>query len=130
MNALLRTVAAASAALGLVSVGGALAAPATQTMAAQTGLISGVYDLNHPLTLEQTQWVFGGRNYCFYVNGWHGPGYYWCGYAFRRGLGWGGPEGWRGWHRRADWRRDHWRRDHWRRDHWRRDRWRDHHHPR
>jgi len=45
----------------------------------------------------QAQFFFGGRNYCFYPDGWHGPGYYWCGYAFRRGFGWGGPTGWHGW---------------------------------
>jgi hypothetical protein len=52
-----------------------------------------------PNDIEQAQFFFGGRNYCWYDDGWHGPGYYWCGYAFRRGLGWGGAEGWHGWHR-------------------------------
>jgi hypothetical protein len=47
--------------------------------------------------VEKTQFVFGGRNYCFYTNGWRGPGWYWCGYASRRGHGWGGPSGWHGW---------------------------------
>jgi hypothetical protein len=49
------------------------------------------------LQVEKTQFVFGGRQYCFYPAGWHGPGFYFCGYAWRRGLGWGGPVGWRGW---------------------------------
>jgi hypothetical protein len=49
-------------------------------------------------SIKQAQFIFGGRNCCFYLDGWHGPGFYWCGYAYRRGLGWGGPEGWRGWH--------------------------------
>jgi hypothetical protein len=48
--------------------------------------------------LEQTQYIYGGRRYCFYVDGWHGPGWYWCGYRHRRGYGWGGAEGWRGWY--------------------------------
>ncbi len=43
------------------------------------------------------QYVYGGRNHCWYPNGWHGPGWYWCGYRWRRGLGWGGPAGWQGW---------------------------------
>jgi hypothetical protein len=47
--------------------------------------------------LEETQFIYEGRRHCFYPDGWHGPGWYWCGYNFRRGLGWGGPEGWRGW---------------------------------
>ncbi len=50
------------------------------------------------LPVQDTQYFFGGRNYCFYPDGWHGPGWYWCGYAFRRGFGWGGGEGFHGWH--------------------------------
>jgi hypothetical protein len=49
------------------------------------------------LPVEKTQFIFGGREYCFYPAGWHGPGFYFCGYAWRRGFGWGGPVGWRGW---------------------------------
>jgi hypothetical protein len=49
------------------------------------------------LPVQDTQYFFGGRNYCFYPDGWHGPGWYWCGYAFRRGFGWGGGSGWNGW---------------------------------
>ncbi|MGA3302855.1 MAG: hypothetical protein ABSC72_06150 [Methylovirgula sp.] len=40
---------------------------------------------------------FGGHNYCWYPDGWQGPGWYWCGYAERQGYGWGGGEGWHGW---------------------------------
>lgn len=46
---------------------------------------------------EQAQFLFGGRQYCFYPNGWHGAGWYRCGFHLRRGLGWGGPMGWQGW---------------------------------
>jgi hypothetical protein len=54
-----------------------------------------------PTDVQQSQFIFGGRNYCFYPNGWNGPGFYWCGYAWRRGFGWGGGHGWHGWdHRR------------------------------
>ena len=49
-------------------------------------------------TVEKTQFVYLGQDYCWYPDGWHGPGFYWCGYAWRRGFGWGGPIGWRGWH--------------------------------
>ena len=38
--------------------------------------------------VEKTQYVYGGRRYCWYDNGWQGPGWYWCGYAFRQGFGW------------------------------------------
>jgi len=55
------------------------------------------------------QFAFGGRNYCFYPNGWNGPGFYWCGYAHRRGYGWGGRSGWRGWHHHGYHGRPHYR---------------------
>lgn len=51
--------------------------------------------------IETVQYIYGGRNYCFYPDGWHGPGWYWCGYAFRRGFGWGGGYGFRGWDHRG-----------------------------
>jgi hypothetical protein len=51
--------------------------------------------------IENVQYIFGGRNYCFYPAGWHGPGWYWCGYNLRRGYGWGGGYGFRGWDHRG-----------------------------
>jgi hypothetical protein len=42
-------------------------------------------------------YVVEGRHYCFYFQGWHGPGWYRCGFAHRRGFGWGGVYGWQGW---------------------------------
>ena len=45
----------------------------------------------------KTQYIYGGQNYCWYLNGWQGPGWYWCGYAWDEGLGWGGGYGWNGW---------------------------------
>ena len=42
-------------------------------------------------------YIVEGRRYCFYFNGWHGPGWYRCGFAYQRGLGWGGVYGWQGW---------------------------------
>ena len=67
-------------------------------------------------------YMYGGHRYCWYDEGWRGSGWYWCGYANRRGYGWGGGEGWRNWDRyggRRD-RDDHDRghdRDHDRGDH-------------
>ena len=50
------------------------------------------------LTLtNQVDFIFGGRKHCWYEDGWNGPGWYWCGYATRKGKGWGGGEGYRGW---------------------------------
>jgi hypothetical protein len=86
-------------------------------------------------------YFWSGHRYCWYDDGWQGPGWYWCGYPWRDGIGWGGPFGWRGWRgghegrwdRRDDHRGDHWDRggdrhgDHWDRgddrhgDHWDRD---------
>src|SRR5262245_43712679 len=42
-------------------------------------------------------YVVEGRRYCFYFDGWRGAGWYRCGFAHRRGLGWGGVYGWQGW---------------------------------
>ncbi|HXT09709.1 MAG TPA: hypothetical protein VN715_22605, partial [Roseiarcus sp.] len=47
--------------------------------------------------VEHVQFVYGGRTYCWYDGGWKGPGWYYCGYAWRSGLGWGGGYGWRNW---------------------------------
>ena len=41
--------------------------------------------------------IIEGYRYCFYFNGWHGPGWYRCGFAWRRNLGWGGEYGWQSW---------------------------------
>jgi len=50
--------------------------------------------------VDQVQFFFGGRRHCWYADGWHGPGWYWCGYRLRHGLGWAGGEGFRGWRHR------------------------------
>jgi hypothetical protein len=42
--------------------------------------------------------IFRGHRYCFSFDGWHGPGWYRCGWAWRRGLGWGGVYGWNNWY--------------------------------
>jgi hypothetical protein len=58
--------------------------------------------------VEKTQFLFEGHRHCFYLDGWHGPGWYWCGYHHRQGLGWGGPEGWQGWrHEEREERREY-----------------------
>ena len=90
---LLSTLAAgALAASSMVSI--AVAAPISDQTAVQQMTQSFA-------PIEKTQFFFGGRNYCFYASGWRGPGWYWCGYAWRRGYGWGGGRGWHGWHEGA-----------------------------
>jgi hypothetical protein len=89
--------AAASAATLLVAPllsGRAEAAP----VVGLTGIGLAVQDLN---VIESVQYVYRGRRFCWYPDGWNGPGWYWCGYRVRRGLGWGGPVGFRGWVYRA-----------------------------
>jgi hypothetical protein len=53
------------------------------------------------LPVENAQFFFLGHNFCWYDDGWQGPGWYWCGYAWNNGYGWGGAEGWNGWNRGA-----------------------------
>jgi hypothetical protein len=47
--------------------------------------------------IENSQYSYGGRRYCWYDDGWNDAGWYWCGYNYRRGFGWGGSRGYRGW---------------------------------
>ena len=60
----------------------------------------------HAFVVRTQVFVYGGRRHCFYWDAWRGPGWYWCGYAWREGYGWGGGPGWQGrrhhsraWHR-------------------------------
>ena len=34
------------------------------------------------LPVEQAQFFFLGHNFCWYDDGWQGPGWYWCDYAW------------------------------------------------
>jgi hypothetical protein len=72
-----------------------------------------------PSLMQQAQYYWNGREYCWYDDGWQGPGWYWCGYAWRRGYGWGGAWGWNNWRFRDD--GDRWERREFRRE-WRDDR--------
>jgi len=49
-------------------------------------------------TANAEDFVYKGHKQCWYDQGWKGPGWYWCGYQSRDGKGWGGPEGFQGWH--------------------------------
>jgi hypothetical protein len=86
------------------------------------GIESGLVD-----TVAVRVYVHEGRRYCFYFEGWHGPGWYRCGFAWRRGIGWGGVYGWNSWSY-GPWERRHHRHGNWQ-DHRRGDRngnWQDH----
>ena len=61
-----------------------------------------------PVPVAPYPYLFGNQRYCWYDSAWNGPGWYYCGYAFRRGFGWGGAYGWNGWRGgRGGGRRDH-----------------------
>jgi hypothetical protein len=82
-----------AAALGLsLAAGGASAGqlPAADGPAGATAparLVFGVYSGGDRAVLQQAQFVLGGRSYCWYGSAWSGPGFYWCGYAWRNGYG-------------------------------------------
>ncbi len=84
------TVAAAALGAGTILTSTAQAAPAGQS--GQLGAAADTLNM-----IEKTQFFFGGREYCWYDDGWNGPGFYWCGEYLRRGFGWGGGYGWHGW---------------------------------
>jgi hypothetical protein len=85
--------------LGLVAALSATTAPVVAEAQVQPpgGLIFGVDRAVDRPALDPVQFFWGGRNFCWYDGGWSGPGWYWCGYAWRRGYGWGGGYGWHGW---------------------------------
>jgi hypothetical protein len=62
-----------------------------------TGIHTAIDDLN---VVQDAQYVYEGRRHCWYTRAWNGAGWYRCGYASRRGHGWGGADGWNGWNRR------------------------------
>ncbi len=100
MKTLLMTLAAGAAVLSF-AVGRAEAGSIEAPVLIRSGdiaVVPAVLGVGQDLGLfQKTQWFWGGRHYCWYDFGWRGPGFYWCGYANRRGYGWGGPGGWRGW---------------------------------
>ena len=83
-----------------LALAAAVALPLANTAEAAIGDgIAASHIASRLLPVEKAQFFFGGRQYCWYDDGWQGPGWYWCGYAWRSGFGWGGGEGWNGWHR-------------------------------
>ena len=75
-----------------------LAQSASPSLAAIGGGLSFVRDsAAQDPSIVDAQFIFGGRQYCWYDDGWRGPGWYWCGYAYRSGYGWGGGVGWNHW---------------------------------
>jgi hypothetical protein len=79
---------------GLVSLLFAARAKAGVGLAAET--LGSLWRVPRPVERIQ-YYVLGGDDYCWYPDGWEGPGWYQCGYEWNYGLGWGGPYGWNGW---------------------------------
>ena len=105
------TLAVAAGALLVATQANAGSFPVNKLTGAESGLVDQV---------AVRVYVHEGRRYCFYFDGWHGPGWYRCGFAWREGIGWGGVYGWNSWtygpyerrhHRHGDWQ-DHRRGDH------------------
>ncbi|MBV8846023.1 MAG: hypothetical protein JO307_24705 [Bryobacterales bacterium] len=85
-----------------ISIAAASAMIAATGGNSQAGVIAppGWHEAADELALmEKVQFTWNGRRYCWYDGGWRGSGWYWCGFNRRRGAGWGGPAGWRGWRR-------------------------------
>jgi hypothetical protein len=83
---------AAMAALSIIAFA-RLEGSARAAQVAQTTLIAGVHSLRH-----SPPFIYRGHPYCWYGAAWRGPGWYRCGYAWHRGLGWGGDSGWHSWY--------------------------------
>ena len=85
----------------VLSISLSLAIAASSADSAQAaigeGLLPAHQQFGDMTSVSRVQFVYGGYNYCWYPNGWRGPGFYWCGYALQIGVGWGGGWGWRGW---------------------------------
>ncbi len=90
-----RFVTAITAAAALVAGGAMMGASAGAAPLGAPGAIRAAADTLN--VIEDVQFVYSGRNYCWYDDGWHGPGWYWCGYGARVGFGWGGGFGWNNW---------------------------------
>jgi len=81
-------------AVATVLAGGMLMGSPAAALGPSAGVRMAVDGIN---LAQDVGFVYGGRKHCWYPTGWLGPGWYWCGYNLRRGLGWGGPAGWQGW---------------------------------
>jgi hypothetical protein len=82
------TLAVAAGALLVATQANAGSFPVNKLTGAETDLVDQV---------AVRVYVHEGRRYCFYFDGWHGPGWYRCGFAWRQGIGWGGVYGWNSW---------------------------------
>ncbi len=80
---------------GAVSVA-ALGAP-TASAVPLNGAAQPMANTKAAETVQVARMFWDGDWYCFYWDGWNGPGWYLCDYGWNYGYGWGGHPGWRGW---------------------------------
>ena len=95
------------------SAGNALAAPVDTA-----GMIRATAEGSN--LLKTVGYVWGGQTYCWYDDGWQGPGWYVCDYGpWVSGLWWGGGYHWNNWHggHSHDWYNHHGHHDHHNGDH-------------
>src|ERR1700704_4416547 len=91
MRKLVTTLLAAAA---FVAAGSVINRADAMPLGDPTGVRGAIDELN---IIDNVQYYYGGRRYCWYEDGWNGPGWYWCGHYLVPGLYWGGGVGWRGW---------------------------------
>ena len=91
MHKLLTTIAAAAA---FIAAGSVTNRADAMPLGDPVGSRAAIDDLN---IVDNVQYFWGGRRYCWYDDGWNGPGWYWCGRYLVPGIGWGGGIGFRGW---------------------------------
>ena len=83
--------------LTIAAAAGLMAAGSASERANAMPLANGVQEAADQLNvMDQVQYVWGGRPYCWLDDGWNGPGWYWC-RGYGPGIGWGGGLGWHGW---------------------------------
>jgi hypothetical protein len=86
---------ALAAATALIATASSFSSAEAAPIAGARALLTMVDSRN---MIEDAHYVWAGRGYCWYGDGWKGSGWYRCGYASRSGQGWGGPQGWHGWY--------------------------------
>jgi len=91
MHKLLTTIAAAAA---FIAAGSVTNRADAMPLGDPVGSRAAIDDLN---IVDNVQYFWGGRRYCWYDDGWNGPGWYWCGRYLIPGIGFGGGVGFRGW---------------------------------
>jgi hypothetical protein len=89
MRKLVTTIMAAAA---FVAAGSVINRADAMPLGDQTGIRGAIDDLN---IIDNVQYYYGSRRYCWLDDGWNGPGWYWCD-GYGPGIGWGGGYGWRG----------------------------------